>query len=148
MRSGHAAATLPALNKPAPGLALRLKRLDIADGTMSFADYSIQPNFEARIKALKGAITNISSRPGEAATINLSGQVIDQYSPVTIDGKMEPLGYDQKTDMHLVFRNIELPVFNPYSGRYAGYAIAKGKLTTEPTSKIVHRATASGPPTS
>jgi len=127
-------------NKPAPTLAVRLKRLDIADGTMSFADYSIQPNFQARIKALKGTITNISSRPGEVTAINLSGQVIDQYSPVTINGKMDPLGYDQKTDMHLAFRDIELPVFNPYSGRYAGYAIAKGKLTTELSYKIVHRA--------
>jgi len=42
--------------------------------------------------------------------------------------------------MHLAFRDIELPVFNPYSGRYAGYAIAKGKLTTELSYKIVHRA--------
>jgi len=127
-------------NKPAPALAIRLKRLDISDGKMSFADYSIQPNFRARIKALKGTITNISSRPGEVATINLSGQVIDQYSPVTINGTMDPLGYDQKTDIHLAFHNIELPVFNPYSGRYAGYAIAKGKLTTELSYKIVRRA--------
>jgi hypothetical protein len=136
----HPAAIQRASSKPAPAVAVRLKRLDIADGTMSFADYSIEPNFQARIKALKGTVTNISSRPGEAATINLSGQVIDRYSPVTIDGKVEPLGYDQKTDMHLAFHNIELPVFNPYSGRYAGYAIAKGKLTTELSYQIVHRA--------
>jgi hypothetical protein len=29
------------------------------------------------------------------------------------------------------FENIPLPVFNPYSGRFAGYNIAKGSLTTE-----------------
>jgi len=139
-KRSRAAPARSAPNKPAPAFALRLKRLDIADGKMSFADYSIQPNFRARIKALKGTITNISSRPGEAATIDLSGQVIDRFSPVTINGTIDPLGYDQKTDIHLAFRNIELPVFNPYSGRYAGYAIAKGKLTTELSYKIVHRA--------
>jgi len=26
--------------------------------------------------------------------------------PLTINGKMDPLGYDQKTDMHLAFLNI------------------------------------------
>jgi hypothetical protein len=29
------------------------------------------------------------------------------------------------------FENIPLPVFNPYSGRFAGYNIAKGSLTTD-----------------
>jgi hypothetical protein len=35
------------------------------------------------------------------------------------------------TDIALSFRNIELSTFNPYSGKFAGYNIAKGKLTTE-----------------
>ncbi len=132
--SGAAAAV------PPPAVQIRMKQLDIADGTISFADYSIQPNFEANINALQGAITNISNLPSEVATIDLKGQVIDQYSPVTINGSMNLLSYDQQTDMHLTFRNIDLPVFNPYSGRYAGYAIAKGKLTTELHYKIVNRA--------
>jgi hypothetical protein len=29
------------------------------------------------------------------------------------------------------FHNIELSTFNPYSGKFAGYNIAKGKLTTD-----------------
>lgn len=31
----------------------------------------------------------------------------------------------------MAFNNIELPIFNPYSGRWAGHAISKGKLSTE-----------------
>src|SRR5258708_27463881 len=53
---------------------------------------------------------------------------------------MHLLGYDRPTDMNLAYRTIDLPVFNPYSGRYAGYAIAKGKLTTELSYKIDNRA--------
>ncbi|HKQ09654.1 MAG TPA: DUF748 domain-containing protein, partial [Rhizomicrobium sp.] len=123
-----------------PALAFKVKRLDISRGTMGFADYSIQPNFEARIDELQGSVSNISNLPGEAAAIDLTGQVIDRFSPVTIKGSMDLLGYDRRTDVHLAFRNIELPVFNPYSGRYAGYAIAKGKLTTELAYKIDNRA--------
>jgi hypothetical protein len=122
----------------------RLRRLDISGGAMAFADYSIEPNFEARIDAMTGAITNITNQPSQVAAIDLSGQVIDRFSPVTIKGSMDLLGYDRKTDMQLVFRNIELPVFNPYSGRYAGYAIAKGKLTTELSYKIDNRALKAG----
>jgi uncharacterized protein involved in outer membrane biogenesis len=132
---------IQAASSPAgPALTFQLKRLDIARGTMGFADYSIQPNFEARIDELQGSISNITNLPGQVAAIDLTGQVIDRFSPATIKGTMDLLGYDRHTDMHLAFRNIELPVFNPYSGRYAGYAIAKGKLTTELSYKIDNRA--------
>ncbi|WP_242919242.1 DUF748 domain-containing protein [Caulobacter sp. CCUG 60055] len=123
-----------------PAMMVRLHRLDIEGGSLNFADRSIEPNFQARIDALHGTVTNISNVPGEAATLDLAGQVIDPYSPVAIKGDMNVLAYDRHTDMRVAFRNIELPVFNPYSGRYAGYAIAKGKLSTEFSYKIENRA--------
>jgi uncharacterized protein involved in outer membrane biogenesis len=138
-----AATAAPVPIKAAPGKPawmVQVKQLDISSGTMGFSDLSIQPNFSARIDALKGAIGNITNVPGQTAAIDLSGQVIDRLSPVTIKGSMDLSAYDRKTDMHLAFRNIELPVFNPYSGRYAGYAIAKGKLTTELSYQIDNRA--------
>ncbi len=124
----------------APAWRVHLKRLGISGGSMGFSDLSIQPNFSARVEELKGTIANITNAPGQSAAIDLSGQVIDQFSPVTIKGSMDLMAYDRQTDMQLAFRNIELPVFNPYSGRYAGYAIAKGKLTTELSYKIDNRA--------
>ena len=124
----------------APAMAFKLKSLDIENGTMGFADHSIDPAFQARIEALQGSIKNIASAPDQIATIDLKGQVIDRFSPVTIGGTANLLGYDKNTDIQVAFRNIELPIFNPYSGVYAGYAIAKGKLTTEMHYKIVNRA--------
>ncbi len=123
-----------------PAMAFKLKSLDIENGTMGFADHSIDPAFQARIEALQGSIKNIASAPDRVAAIDLKGQVIDRFSPVTIGGTANLLGYDRNTDIQVAFRNIELPIFNPYSGRYAGYAIAKGKLTTEMRYKIVNRA--------
>jgi hypothetical protein len=136
-----ATASVPIQTRPAKSAwMLQLKQLDISGGSMGFSDLSITPNFSARIDQLKGAIGNITNAPGQTAAIDLTGQVIDQFSPVTIKGSMDLTAYDRKTDMQLAFRNIELPVFNPYSGRYAGYAIAKGKLTTELSYKIDNRA--------
>ncbi|HEY2837375.1 MAG TPA: DUF748 domain-containing protein [Rhizomicrobium sp.] len=130
----------PAKSAPKPALAIKLKRLDIEGGSINFADFSIDPNFQAPIDALQGSISNIGSAPDAIATIDLKGQVIDQFSPVTVTGTANLLGYDRNTNIKLAFRNIELPIFNPYSGHYAGYAIAKGKLSTEFTYKIVNRA--------
>ncbi|HTM77964.1 MAG TPA: DUF748 domain-containing protein, partial [Devosia sp.] len=139
----RAATTIAAPAHAAPAksaITIRLNTLNIRGGSMGFADQSIQPNFSARIDELKGTIENITNAPDQIAAIDLSGQVIDQFSPATIKGSMDLMAYDRKTDMQVVFRNIELPVFNPYSGRYAGYAIGKGKLTTELSYKIDNRA--------
>ena len=58
---------------------------------------------------------------------------------MTISGFANPFAYDANTDLTAKFSNIELPVFNPYSGRFAGYAIAKGKLSTTIHYRIVNR---------
>jgi len=62
--------------------------------------------------------------------VKLAGNV-GEFSPVHIDGTVQPFAYDRYTDIGLKFENISLPIFNPYSGQFAGYNIAKGKLTTD-----------------
>lgn len=110
---------------------IKIGRLSLENGVMGFADYSIEPNFQARIDALTGSIAGLSTATDSVADIDFKGQVINKYSPVTIQGGTNLFAYDKHTDIKMTFRNIDLPIFNPYSGRFAGYAIAKGKLTTE-----------------
>ena len=118
---------------------VKIGKIVFQSGAMSFADYSIQPNFQAKIENLNGSILGVSTDANAEADIDLTGYVINKYSPVSIKGQTNILAYDKHTDIQMAFRNIELPVFNPYSGRFAGYAIAKGKLTTELHYKIDDR---------
>ncbi|HZU62377.1 MAG TPA: DUF748 domain-containing protein, partial [Novosphingobium sp.] len=137
-----APAPAPAPATSAPAMPIRLHRLMLAGGTLDFADYSITPSFAATISALSGQISNITNAPGAIAAINLQGQVIDRYAPVSVTGTADLFHYDRATDIKLTFSNIELPIFNPYSDVYAGYAIAKGKLSTAFTYHIANRALA------
>jgi hypothetical protein len=50
---------------------------------------------------------------------------------VLISGTTQPFAFDRYSDITFKFENISLPVFNPYSGKFAGYNIAKGKLFTD-----------------
>lgn len=127
-------------NRIEPDFPVTLDRLVLEGGRLQFSDYSITPNFAAPIEALRGRIDGITNRPGRVATVQLDGQVISPNSPVVIRGTVDPLDVTNQTDISMAFRNIELPVFNPYSGRYAGYAIARGKLTTELHYRIVQDA--------
>ena len=125
--------------KRAPAFAALLRRLDIEDGSITFADESIEPHFRAPIRKLHGTITDISTSPQAIAGITLAGQVIGRYSPVTIKGSFNPYGLGRSTDIHVAFDDIQLPIFNPYSDFYAGYAIAKGTLSTRFHYRIVDR---------
>jgi hypothetical protein len=124
-------APTPASRTPATAaMPIRIGRVDIEDSATAFSDQSVQPNFSAAILGLHGSIVGLSSDPAARATVELDGSV-DQYAPVSIKGEINPLAATSYTDIGLSFRNIELTTFNPYSGKFAGYSIAQGKLTTE-----------------
>ena len=123
-----AAAPPPELKES--GMPIRIREVQIASGTMDFADFSVQPNFAAAIESLDGSITGMSSDPNSRATVELAGNV-GEYSPVLISGTTQLFAFDRYTDITFKFENISLPVFNPYSGKFAGYNIAKGKLFTD-----------------
>jgi len=142
----EAAATRPSLPPRAVAAAqtgpekfpIRIRELRVDDGRVNFSDLNVQPNFAAEIFGLQGAVTNLSSSPTARAAVKYTGRV-DEFSPVLISGSIQPFAFDKFTDVTLQFNNISLPLFNPYSGRFTGYAIAKGKLDTTLHYKVQNR---------
>lgn len=135
------AATTPAAAKPAgatPMMPIRIKQIRIEQGAAFFADRSIEPAFATGIVSLNGNVSNLSSDTASRANIKLQGQV-DRHSPVEISGTSSLLAATEHSDIKLAFRGMELTTFNPYSGKFAGYNISKGKLTTELAYKIDKR---------
>ena len=120
----------PATAAPPDTFPIRIREVRIDGGRMNFSDLYIQPNFSADIQELGGTITGLSSAYESRAGVDLDGK-LEQFSPVEIKGELQPFAFDHYTDMALRFENIDLPIFNPYSGPFAGYNIAKGKLTTD-----------------
>ena len=124
--------------RPPQPMPMRIGTVVIQDGSANFSDFSIQPNFSAQIVALGGTVTGLSSVPNSRAQVKLTGSV-DQFAPVDITGQVNLLAAAVYTDLAMNFRNMELTTFNPYSGKYAGYNISKGKLTTELKYKVENR---------
>ncbi|OYU14257.1 MAG: hypothetical protein CFE37_11775 [Alphaproteobacteria bacterium PA4] len=118
---------------------IRIGEVRITNSIIGFEDFSIEPNFAASIQGFSGSVTGLSTDRGSQARFNLKGYVVDRFAPVSITGRANVFAYDADTDLTASFKNIELPVFNPYSGRFAGYAIAKGKLSTTIHYRIVNR---------
>lgn len=132
---GEAKQQPAAESKPMP---LRIKTVTITGGSALFADNSITPSFATGIVDLEGTITGLSSQPNSRAKVQLAGKV-DRYAPVDISGEVNLLSAAVYSDVALNFRNMELTTFNPYSGKFAGYNISKGKLSTELRYKVQDR---------
>ncbi len=115
---------------PQPALPVSVRVVRIEDGSMNFADFSVKPNFQTGVQSLSGTVRGISGKPGSKATIALAGKV-DRYAPVHIDGEMNVLSAESYTDIKLGFRNLELTTFSPYSGKFAGYRVEKGKMSVD-----------------
>src|SRR4051812_30226712 len=110
-------------------MQIAIQSVQVTDGSANFADFSVQPSFATGILGLGGEITGLSSAAESRAKVALSGKV-DQYSPVEISGELNLLSADVYTRLGVSFSNIELTSFNPYSGKFAGYNISRGKLST------------------
>ncbi len=119
-------------------LPTRIRSVQFIDGSARFADYSIQPSFATGILGLSGGVTGLSSDPKSRAKVKLQGKV-DRYAPVEIAGEVNLLAAAKFSDIGMSFRNMELTTFNPYSGKFAGYNISKGKLSTDLHYKVEDR---------
>jgi hypothetical protein len=117
--------------RAAPPMPMSIKKIVLQAGQANFADLSVTPNFRHRhSKARRHGAGPVVERPILAPKDRYCtvGRCLLRPWPSPARSMCWAALY---TDLAMSFRNIELSTFNPYSGKFAGYNIAKGKLTTE-----------------
>lgn len=113
---------------PTPSPEIRLGTIRVAGGEVDFTDRFIKPNYSARLADLHGAVTPARGDLQGPAEVEISGRV-DGDTPLEITGRIDLLSAERFLDLRAVARGFDLPKLSPYSGKWAGYAIEKGKLT-------------------
>jgi Domain of Unknown Function (DUF748) len=124
------AAARAAATPPAAALPVEIGVVRIVGGSMNFADYSVKPNVATGIYELAGDIKGLSGRADARSDIKLDGKV-DRYAPVAVTGTVNFLAAVGYTNVQMSIKNVDLAVLSPYSGKFAGYRIEKGKLSLE-----------------
>jgi hypothetical protein len=123
--------SVPVAFRPKPDapdtIPTTIQMVRVVDGSMYFADLSLTPNFATGIMGMDGTISELSSAQAAHAAIDIAGKV-DEFAPVTFAGTINPLNSRGVTDIGVKFENIELTTFTPYSGKFMGYQIDRGKL--------------------
>jgi uncharacterized protein involved in outer membrane biogenesis len=131
-----AGATAPA--PPGPGLPVDLTvgGTRFANGHVDFSDRFIRPNYRADLTELEGRIGGISSdTPRELASVELRGRAA-RTALLEIGGVVNPTATPLVLDIVAKVTDLELAPLSPYAGKYAGYAIERGKLNVNLAYKV------------
>ncbi|MCX7079415.1 MAG: DUF748 domain-containing protein [Pseudomonas sp.] len=127
--SGAKSAAKPVASKD-KALGIHIGAIAINDGSANFADFSLTPNFATAVQELNGSIGTIDSRQAKPASVDIKGKV-DRYAPVIIKGSVNPFDPMAALDIATSFKRVELTTLTPYSGKFAGYRIRKGRLNLD-----------------
>ncbi len=130
------AAVLPATPTSSPDLTILT--FGITGGRLSYIDRSLQPNAALVLSDLEGNYLGLSSRPDASSKVDFKGRA-GGLAPITITGHAMPLRSDLDTDVLLKIQGADLTDFTPYTGKYLGYTVQKGKLDVDAHLRIDRR---------
>jgi len=111
---------------------IKIGKIIFRGGNIDFRDNNIKPNYAANMLNMTGSITGLSSQAMTRANVTLKGN-LGYGSPIDIAGKINPLAKDLFVDIKISFKDIEMSPVTPYTNKYLGYPITKGKLSFDVT---------------
>jgi hypothetical protein len=128
--SAPAQAPTPAAMAP----VINVGPISVTGGRVHFSDRFIKPNYSANLTELAGKLGAFSSQ-GPSDVVNLADLELrgraEGTASLEILGKVNPLATPVALDIKGKVRDLELPPLSPYSIRYAGYGIERGKLSVD-----------------
>ncbi|WP_297325432.1 DUF748 domain-containing protein [Nitrosomonas sp.] len=107
---------------------VHIDKIILQQGNINFSDQFIKPNYRANLTGLAGQIGPLY--PGKPGKIDIHGMVA-KTAPLEIRGTTDPFSSELSLDLVAKVKNIDLPPFSPYSVKYIGYEIEKGKLSAD-----------------
>jgi len=117
---------------------IRIGKIEVANGNVQYSDRFVQPNYDANLTEVNGALDDLRSEGDSVATLSLTA-ALDHGAPVEVTGQLNPLRQDRYLDILATVRDFQLPSISTYAGKYVGYGIAKGILSADLTYKINDR---------
>ena len=122
---------------PAPSLPVSIGKFVINSGHVRYSDNFIKPRYSADLMDLNGSVAGLSSDPASQADIDIRGKVND--APLLVGGHINPLARNLTLDIKASVHDMELAPLSPYSTKYVGYRIERGKLNFDVAYQLADR---------
>jgi len=117
---------------------ISIGKITLQGGRVDFSDYTIKPHYSTQLKNIGGKISALSLQKNKPADVELRGKLGSDV-PLEIVGKINPASDNFFVDLSAKFRDMDLSPMTPYSGKYLGYTIEKGKLSLDVKYLIVKK---------
>jgi hypothetical protein len=101
--------------------------VNINNAVLSFEDKNLPVPFKTIVTKLNGKISEFKNTESSTTTLNVNGNV-DKYGVAKITGIVHPNNIKILTDINMIFSNITMSNFTPYTGKFVGREIKSGKL--------------------
>ncbi|KWE87285.1 DUF748 domain-containing protein [Burkholderia territorii] len=132
--SAPAAASATVVVKAAPQpqnpVRMHFGQLVLQNGRVTYTDNFIKPNYTANLVAIKGTVGAFGTDSTTSAPVDVAANLAGN-GPISIKGSVNPLIDKPALDLTATAHDIELTNLTPYSAKYAGYPITKGKLNVD-----------------
>jgi Domain of Unknown Function (DUF748) len=123
-----AVAAAPPSTTPPKIIPMTVDAFVLENASLHYSDESLEPHVGFDVQELNGSIKGLSSDVNATATVDFQGRV-DARSPFSITGKINPLSTNLFVDVTIAVTNTELTAFSPYSEKYVGRPLQKGKFS-------------------
>ena len=117
-------------------LPFTIGKVELARGNVAFSDFFVKPNYSVNLTDVAGTVTTMSAE--QAGDVALAARV-DRTAPVEVQGHVHPFAKELSLDLAAKATDVDLPPLTPYSVKYAGYGIEKGKLTFDVRYQVENR---------
>ena len=112
----------------------------LVNGRVDFSDRFIKPSYSINISELTGRLSAFTSvAPNDApqmADLELRGRA-EGTAALEVTGKLNPLAKPLALDIQAKVKDLEMAPLSPYTVKYAGHGIERGKLNVDVAYKIL-----------
>ncbi len=131
-----ASASEPATAAPPPWpIVVNIGGIKLVNGRVDYTDHFVRPHYSASLTELDGALGAFGSTSRDMAALQLHGRAAGT-AILDISGQVNPLARPLALDIQARATDLELAPLSPYAGKYAGYAIERGKLSMDVAYRI------------
>lgn len=119
-------------------MAYRISTVAVERGRVTVTDRSMRPAAVLRYTGLRAKLTNVSSDARARTSVDVEA-LIEGTAPFRVAGTLNPRLVGDVTDVTVRSKGIDLTPFGPYSRRYMGYALERGKLDLDMRYRVKQR---------
>ncbi|ABB10282.1 DUF748 domain-containing protein [Burkholderia lata] len=128
--AASATVVVKAATPPQNPVRMHFGELLLQNGRVTYTDNFIKPNYTANLVAIKGTVGAFGTDSTTSAPVDVAANLAGN-GPISIKGSVNPLIEKPALDLTATAHDIELTNLTPYSAKYAGYPITKGKLNVD-----------------